>query len=62
MYEHLIIGAVNSELRECGAHVLCQTYAPDEPDLRHVKQVKVGEDLSDSENKKAIMRPGSSGA
>lgn len=58
IYEHLLIGAVNSELRDCGAHVLCQTYAPDEPDLRHVKQVKVGEDLSDNENKKAIMRPG----
>jgi superfamily II DNA or RNA helicase len=58
MYEHLIVGAVNSELRDCGAHVICQTYAPDEPDLRHVKQVKVGEDLSDEENKKAIMRPG----
>jgi superfamily II DNA or RNA helicase len=58
IYEHLIIGAVNSELRDCGAHVICQTYAPDEPDLRHVKQVKVGEDLSDAENTKAIMRPG----
>ncbi len=56
--DHLIIGAVNSELRDCGAHVICQTYAPDEPDLRHVKQVKVGEDLTDEENKKAIMRPG----
>lgn len=57
-YEHLIVGATNSELRECGAHVLCQTYAPDEPDLKHVKQVKVGEDLSEAENSKAIMRPG----
>lgn len=58
IYEHLIIGAVNSELRECGAHVPCQTYAPDEPDLKHVKQVKVGEDLSEPEARKAIMRPG----
>lgn len=58
MYEHLIIAATNSELRECGAHVICQTYAPDEPDLKHVKQVKVGEDLSEPENRKAIMRPG----
>ena len=56
--DHLIVGAVNSELRECGAHVICQTYAPDEPDLKHVKQVKVGEDLTPEENAKAIMRPG----
>lgn len=58
IYEHLIVGAVNSELRDCGGHVICQTYAPDEPDLRHIKRVKVGEDLSDEDNKKAIMRPG----
>jgi superfamily II DNA or RNA helicase len=58
MYDHLIVAAVNSELRYCGAHVWCETYAPDEPDLKHIKQVKVGEDLSEDENVKAIMRPG----
>lgn len=58
MYDHLIVAAKNSELRECGAHVWCKTFAPDEPDLKHVKQVKVGEDLSEAENSKAIMRPG----
>jgi len=58
IYEHLIIGATNSELRECGAHVWCQTFAPDEPDLKKIGPVKVGEDLTDAQNSKAIMRPG----
>lgn len=57
-YDHLIVSATNSELRECGAHVRCVTYGPDEPDLRHIGPVKVGEDLSESQNRKAIMRPG----
>jgi DNA repair protein RadD len=58
MYDHLIIAATNSELRECGLHVPCQTYGPDEPDLRKIGPVKVGEDLSEEQNKQAIMRPG----
>src|SRR5690606_2652442 len=42
----------------CGAHVVCHTYAPDEPDLRHIGPVKIGEDLTEGQNVKAIMRPG----
>jgi DNA repair protein RadD len=58
LYDHLIIAASNSELRECGAHVRCNTYGPDEPDLRKIGPVKVGEDLTEQQNKQAIMRPG----
>lgn len=58
VYDRLIIAGTNSELRECGAHVLCQTYGPDEPDLRKIGPVKVGEDLTESQNRQAMMRPG----
>lgn len=58
LYDHLIVAATNSELRECGLHVPCQTYGPDEPDLKKIGRVKIGEDLTEEENKQAIMRPG----
>lgn len=58
VYEHLVIAGNNSELRQCGALLRCRTYAPDEPDERSIKRVKIGEDITDSENVKAIMRPG----
>lgn len=55
--ELLVAGSV-SEGRECGALVVAETYAPDEPDLKHIRQYAVGEDLSDADNHKVIMRPG----
>lgn len=58
IYTTLIQAGLNSELRECGAHVIAKTYAPDEPDLQHIRKYKVGEDLSDADNAKVIMRPG----
>lgn len=58
VYNKLIVAGRNSELRKCGAHVPCLIYAPDEPDLRNIGPVKVGEDLTESQNVKAIMRPG----
>lgn len=58
LYKNLIVGAKNSDLRACGAHIPCTTYGPDEPDLKHIGPVKVGEDLTEEQNKKAIMRPG----
>lgn len=58
MWSELVIAGRNSELRECGAHVICKSWAPDEPDDRMFKNVKIGEDLSEPENVKAIMRPG----
>ncbi len=57
-WDRLVVAGTNSELRGCGAHVPAVTYCPDEPDLKHIKRYKVGEDLTDEDNKKAIMRPG----
>lgn len=57
-FDRLIVAGTNSELRACGAHVPAITYCPDTPDLKHVKKYKVGEDLTNEDNHKAIMRPG----
>lgn len=57
-YDELLIAGTPSECRSIGAIVAPRTYAPDEPDLRHIRQYKVGEDLSEAENAEAIMRPG----
>lgn len=57
-WDRLIVAAYNSELRACGAHIPAVHYCPDVPDLRHVKKYRVGEDLSDRENAKVMMRPG----
>jgi superfamily II DNA or RNA helicase len=56
--DELLVAGTVSEGRACGALVLAETYAPDEPDLKHIKQYAVGEDLSDNDNHKVIMRPG----
>ena len=56
--DELIVAGTNSECRTCGALVAANTYAPDEPDLRHIHQYQVGEDLTDKQNHEAIMRPG----
>lgn len=57
-WDKLIVAGKNSDLRRCGAHVPAVCYCPDTPDLKHIKKYKVGEDLTDAENHKAIMRPG----
>lgn len=36
LYDHLIVGATNSELRECGALVPASHYGPDEPDVQNI--------------------------
>lgn len=56
--EELLVAGRNSDCRACGALVMAETYAPDEPDMRHIRKYQVGEDLSDKDNHKAIMRPG----
>lgn len=58
LYSELIVAGTNSECREHGALVAAQTYAPDEPDLKHVKRYMVGEDLTETQNVQAMMRPG----
>lgn len=57
IYNKLIVAGVNSELRAHGAHVICHTYAPDEPDTRKLKpKTKTGE-FTEGEVRKAIMTP-----
>lgn len=57
-YDVLIQAGTNSELRACGALVPATHYGCTEPDLTNIRRYKVGEDLSDPDNVKAIMVPG----
>lgn len=43
IYDRLIVGGTNSELRKCGAHVPAYTYGPDEPDTKLVGKIAIGE-------------------
>lgn len=56
MYEHLITAGLNSELRACGAHVLCQTFGPDEPNIDRIKPTVTGE-YTENDVRKVIMTP-----
>lgn len=56
LYQHLVSAGTNSELRACGAHVICRTFAPDEPDTRNLKPQKTGE-FTEGEVIKRIMTP-----
>lgn len=56
IYTKLIVAATNSELRDCGAHVRCQTYGPDEPDMRKIKPTATGE-YTEGDVRKVIMTP-----
>lgn len=58
LYDHLLVSAQVSECLAVGALVLAHTYAPDEPDLKHIKKYPVGHDLSEADNAKVMMRPG----
>lgn len=58
-YDELLIAGTMSEcLNVIHSLVPPETYAPDEPDLRHIKHYVVGRELTKGENTKAIMRPG----
>lgn len=58
LYDHLIVAATMSECFNFKAIVPADTFAPDEPDLKHIRQYSVGAELSERDNSKAIMRPG----
>jgi DNA repair protein RadD len=58
LYDRLVVAGTNTELRKCGALAVARHYGPDEPDLRHIGKVRVGEDLTTQQNVKAIMRYG----
>jgi superfamily II DNA or RNA helicase len=57
MYDCLVVAGTMSELRACGALVMADHYGPDEPDMRGVK-APLGEDLTEAQNVRAMMRPG----
>lgn len=57
-YDELLVAGWMSECLKIGALVKPETYAPDEPDLRHIRNYVVGRELTESENVKSIMRPG----
>ncbi len=57
-WDELIVACTTSEGRKCGALVPAVTYCPDEPDMRHIKNYQVGEDLTDKQNRQVMMRPG----
>lgn len=56
MYDELITGAYNSELRKCGAHLPCYHYVPDTIDTSQIRKSKTGEYL-EGDVIKAIMTP-----
>ena len=58
MYDTLIQAGTVSELRECGALVPAHHFGPDEPDMRAFKKLREGEDLTEKQQKKAMMVPG----
>jgi superfamily II DNA or RNA helicase len=55
VYKHLVVAGTMSDLRRCGAVVWADHYGPDEPDLRYIRGVVHGKDLSEQQNRKAIM-------
>lgn len=57
-YDELLVAGTPSECIRIGALVPPCTFAPDEPDLRKIKNYKVGVDLTESQQRQAIMRPG----
>lgn len=57
-WDDLLVSGWMSECLEHGMLVKPVTYAPDEPDLRHIKNYVVGRELTEGENVKSIMRPG----
>lgn len=55
--DHLIVAGTTSELRACGALVVCKHYGPDEPDLKCIGKVPAGAELTEKQAVKAIMTP-----
>jgi superfamily II DNA or RNA helicase len=58
LYDELIVAGTPSELRKIGALVPVIMYGPDEPDLVHIKNYQIGDDLTEKQNVSAMMRPG----
>lgn len=59
LYNRLIVAGTNAELRQCGALVPCQTFAPDEPDLKEIKRNPDTGEFVEEDVVKRIMVAGS---
>jgi DNA repair protein RadD len=57
-YETLLVAGTVSDGRKCGALVEAVQYDFAAPDLKDIKGVVEGQDLSENQIKKAMMRPG----
>lgn len=57
LYDCLLAAGTTSELRACGALVRCLHFGPDEPDLKRLKNYQPGTDLSEKQNRDAMMTP-----
>jgi superfamily II DNA or RNA helicase len=57
-YDELLVAGTTREMFRCGALVEAEHYGPDEPDLRHVKKYRIGEDIPEHVQRKAMMRDG----
>ncbi len=57
VYDRLVVAGTPSELRACGALVAARIHGCDEPDLSAIGRVKLGEDIGEQKQAKAIMTP-----
>ncbi len=57
-YDVLVQAGRMSELRACGACIPATHFGCDEPDLSKIKNYRVGDDLTEKQNVKAMMVPG----
>ena len=62
MYDELITMATNSELRDCGMLLPCETYGPDEIDIKALKQTKEVYSIRDECRADVISRCSGCGA
>lgn len=60
LIDDIVVAGTVSELQgyDPPALVSCNTYGPDEPDMKAFENWRSGKDLSEPDNVKAIMRPG----
>jgi superfamily II DNA or RNA helicase len=54
IYDRLIVAGCNSDGYACGALVRATHYGCDEPDTRHVKGIRLGEELSENQARKIM--------
>lgn len=57
LYPKLIVAGTNSELRDCGAHVICRCYEPTNPDIHLSLKPQATGEYRQGDVVKAIMSP-----